>query len=94
MSKLRGLWRLIRLVLHLLHGLWTMRRYFPDWPQARRDLAVQQWSQALLRIAGLQLQVKGLPVQRAPIFPGWTSPFCTLLPIAALFPKTMSAIGH
>ena len=67
MSQLRGLWRLIRLVSHLLHGLWTMRRYFPDWPQARRDLAVQQWSQALLRIAGLQLQVKGLPVQRAPV---------------------------
>ena len=66
MSKLRGLSRLIRLVLHLLRGWWTMRRYFPAWPQARRDLAVQQWSQALLRIAGVQLQVKGQPAQKAP----------------------------
>ena len=66
-NHLRGLSRLIRLVLHLLHGWWIMRRYFLIWPPARRDLAVQQWSQALLRIAGVQLQVKGAPVQGAPV---------------------------
>ena len=67
MSRLRGLWRLTRLLLHVVHGLWIMRWHFPGWSQARRDQTVQNWSQALLRILGVQLQMQGLPLQQAPV---------------------------
>ena len=63
-SKLRGAWRLVRLLVHLLRGWWTIRWYFPGWPQARRDQAVQHWSQAMLAILGLQLRIEGQLLQQ------------------------------
>ena len=66
-SKLRGAWRLLRLVLHLLRGWLTIRWRFPRWSQARRDRAVQDWSQAILAILGLQLRIEGQLLQRGPL---------------------------
>jgi len=66
-SKLRGAWRLLRLVLHLLRGWLTIRWRFPGWSQARRDRAVQDWSQTILAILGLQLRIKGQLLQRGPL---------------------------
>jgi len=66
-SKLRGAWRLVRLLVHLLRGWWTIRWYFPGWSQARRDQAVQRWSQAMLSILGLQLRIEGQLLQQGPL---------------------------
>jgi len=66
-SKLRGAWRLARLVLHVLRGWLTIRRRFPGWSQARRDRAVQDWSQAMLAILGLQLRIEGQLLQQGPL---------------------------
>jgi 1-acyl-sn-glycerol-3-phosphate acyltransferase len=66
-SKLRGAWRLARLVLHLLRGWLTIRWRFPGWSQARRDRAVQDWSQAMLVILGLQLRIEGQLLQQGPL---------------------------
>jgi 1-acyl-sn-glycerol-3-phosphate acyltransferase len=66
-SKLRGAWRLVRLLVHVLRGWWTIRWYFPGWPQARRDQAVQHWSQAMLAILGLQLRIEGQLRQQGPL---------------------------
>jgi len=66
-SKLRGAWRLARLVLHLLRGWLTIRWRFPGWSQARRDRAVQDWSQAMLAILGLQLRIEGQLLQQGPL---------------------------
>jgi len=66
-SKLRGAWRLVRLVLHVLRGWLTIRWRFPGWSQARRDQAVQHWSQAMLAILGLQLRIEGQLLQQGPL---------------------------
>ena len=66
-SKLRGAWRLLRLVLHLVRGWFTIRWRFPHWSPARRDQAVQQWSQGILDILGLQLRIDGQLLQHGPL---------------------------
>ena len=66
-SKLRGAWRLARLVLHVLRGWLTIRWRFSGWSQARRDQAVQDWSQAMLAILGLQLRIEGQLLQHGPL---------------------------
>ena len=66
-SKLRGAWRLVRLLVHLLGGWLTIRWRFPGWSQARRDQAVQDWSQAMLAILGLQLRIEGQLLQQGPL---------------------------
>ena len=66
-SKLRGALRLARLVLHLLRGWLTIRWRFSGWSQARRDQAVQDWSQAMLAILGLQLRIEGQLLQQGPL---------------------------
>ena len=67
MARARGAWRLLALIAHLLRGWWIIRVRFGPWPQARRDQAVQQWSLQMLRILGLQLEVRGQAVQAAPV---------------------------
>ena len=66
-SKLRGAVRLARLVLHVLRGWLTIRWRFSGWSQARRDQAVQDWSQAMLAILGLQLRIEGQLLQQGPL---------------------------
>ena len=66
-SKLRGAVRLARLVLHVLRGWLTIRWRFSGWSQARRDQAVQDWSQAMLAILGLQLRIEGRLLQHGPL---------------------------
>ena len=66
-SKLRGAVRLARLVLHVLRGWLTIRWRFSGWSQARRDQAVQDWSQAMLAILGLQLRIEGQLLQHGPL---------------------------
>jgi len=57
--SLRAALGLVRLLMHLVHGVWTVRRSFPRWSNAQREDAVQRWAQAGLRILGIELQVGG-----------------------------------
>jgi 1-acyl-sn-glycerol-3-phosphate acyltransferase len=66
LTRGRGLWRLARLLLHLLAGLWTQWRHFPRLSAAGRDAAVQAWSVQALRLLGVHLVVSGLPPQAGP----------------------------
>jgi 1-acyl-sn-glycerol-3-phosphate acyltransferase len=59
MQALRGSWRLLRAVLHVLHGMAVMTR-FPRLSAAERHQRIQWWSAGLLRAIGLQLQVSGV----------------------------------
>ncbi|MCE2917334.1 MAG: 1-acyl-sn-glycerol-3-phosphate acyltransferase, partial [Rubrivivax sp.] len=52
--------RLARASLHVLHGLWIMRR-FPHLNAAERQAHIGRWSAALLRHVGLSLHVSGTP---------------------------------
>jgi 1-acyl-sn-glycerol-3-phosphate acyltransferase len=59
MQLLLGLWRLLRAVLHVLHGMAVMTR-FPQLDAAGRHQRIGWWSAGLLRAAGLNLQVTGV----------------------------------
>ncbi len=60
-TALRAVWRLVRLVVHLLHGMLLMALRFPSLDAAGRQARIQWWSAGLLRAAGVALQVRGAP---------------------------------
>lgn len=59
MKTARALWRALRVVLHALSGLAQIVGLFPRLPQEQRDLRVQAWASALVRLLGIELQVTG-----------------------------------
>ena len=63
---LRALWRLLRLLVHVLHGLWQVSGRFPRLPLEQQQARVQAWSLALLGCCGIRLQVQGQPVAQGP----------------------------
>ena len=58
MRQLRGLWRVLRSVLHVLHGMCVMLR-FPALDAAGRHERIRWWSAGVLRHMGLTLDVQG-----------------------------------
>ena len=58
-GSLLGAWRLLRSVLHVLHGMAVMTR-FPVLNAAGRHARIGWWSAGVLRAAGLQLRVSGV----------------------------------
>ncbi len=55
------LWRVARLVLHVLHGMAVMAWRFPSLDAAGRQARIQWWSAGLLRAVGVGLRVRGTP---------------------------------
>lgn len=55
------LWRVVRLVVHVLHGMVVMALRFPSLDAAGRQARIQWWSAGLLRALGVGLQVRGTP---------------------------------
>jgi 1-acyl-sn-glycerol-3-phosphate acyltransferase len=60
MRGLIGLARLLRSLVHVLHGMLVMTR-FPSLTPAQRHERIRWWSAGLLRCMGLTLQVAGTP---------------------------------
>lgn len=59
MRSLVAAGRLLRLVPHVLHGLWIVRRRFELLTAAERHQLIQWWSVKTLRILGIRLEVRG-----------------------------------
>jgi 1-acyl-sn-glycerol-3-phosphate acyltransferase len=60
MRSLLAAWRLLRAVVHVLHGMLVMTR-FPQLDAAGRHQRIQWWSAGLLRAAGLTIHITGTP---------------------------------
>ena len=58
MRQLRGVWRVMRSTLHVLHGMVVMLR-FPALDAATRHARIAWWSAGVLRHMGLRLEVSG-----------------------------------
>jgi 1-acyl-sn-glycerol-3-phosphate acyltransferase len=54
-----GLWRLVRVLLHVLHGMAVVAVRFPALDAAQRQQRIGWWSRGLLRAIGVQLVVDG-----------------------------------
>jgi 1-acyl-sn-glycerol-3-phosphate acyltransferase len=61
MRRLRAAWRLLRMLLHLLHGMAVMALQFPALDAAGRQQRIRWWSGKLVRMAGLELVASGTP---------------------------------
>lgn len=59
MRRLRGCWRLLRVLLHGLHGLMLAWWLFPRLQDGQREVHVAAWSGKMLRVLGLRQQVQG-----------------------------------
>jgi 1-acyl-sn-glycerol-3-phosphate acyltransferase len=60
----RALWRLLRACLHVLHGMWVMRR-FPGLDAAGRHACIRWFALGLLRAVGMTVQVSGVQPRAA-----------------------------
>lgn len=56
---MRAAWRLARLVPHVLHGLWLVKRRFERLTSVERHQLIQWWSLKTLRILGITLKAEG-----------------------------------
>lgn len=59
LTATRALWRLLRAVLHGLHGIAIVLLRFPSLPLEARRERVRWWSAKLLAVLGVRLQVDG-----------------------------------
>lgn len=59
MRNLRAAWRAWRAMLHVLRGLWIMRREFGRMSPSQIRLVVREWSRQMLSIMGVAWEVRG-----------------------------------
>ncbi|MDP3823644.1 MAG: lysophospholipid acyltransferase family protein [Burkholderiales bacterium] len=64
-SRLRAAGRLLRCVLHGVHGVVIVLLRFGTMPTAQRHVSVQWWASKTLRLMGITLRVEGAPVAGA-----------------------------
>ena len=64
---LRAGWRLLRLLVHALWGLWLVAWRFPRLSSDQQQARVQAWSLGLLACAGITLQLRGRPQRAGPV---------------------------
>ncbi|MDB5930843.1 MAG: lyso-ornithine lipid acyltransferase [Polaromonas sp.] len=67
MRRLLGCWRVMRILGHILAGLWIAAVRLPGLSPARQAAQVQAWSLALLGHAGISLEVRGQPPAGGPV---------------------------
>lgn len=59
LRSLRAIWRLGRVLVHILHGVWVAWREFDGASVAHRCARIQWWSAKLLVLLGLRLRPDG-----------------------------------
>ena len=67
MNHLRAVWRIGRLLLHVVWGALQILFDFPRRSQANRDMRVQRWAGQALVCLGVQLRVAGTPPVCGPL---------------------------
>lgn len=67
MKHLKACWRLLRLVVHIFLGLWTVAFRFPSLSPERQQMRVQAWSLKLLACVGVSLTIRGQPPAGGPV---------------------------
>ncbi len=67
MNRLRAAWRLLRVVLHLLGGVWTIYTVVPRLSALQKHARVQVWALEMLECLAIKLVVKGSPPLHGPM---------------------------
>jgi 1-acyl-sn-glycerol-3-phosphate acyltransferase len=66
-KRLRACWRLLRVVLHILGAVWTIRTVYPRLAPEQRHARVQVWALEMLDLLAIKLIVKGSPPVSGPM---------------------------
>jgi 1-acyl-sn-glycerol-3-phosphate acyltransferase len=66
-NRLRACWRLLRVVAHILGGVWTIRTIFPRLAPEQRHARVQVWALEMLDCIAIKLVVHGKPPLTGPV---------------------------
>ena len=67
MKQVRAAWRLLRVVLHILGGVWTVYTVLPRQSKLQRHARVQVWALAMLDHLAIKLVVNGRPPVYGPM---------------------------
>jgi 1-acyl-sn-glycerol-3-phosphate acyltransferase len=67
LNRTRAVGRLLRVVLHILGGVWTIYTVVPRMSTTQRHARVQAWSLEMLECLAIQLVVKGSPSVHGPM---------------------------
>ena len=67
MSRIIAGWRLLRVVLHILGGVWTIVTLFPRLAPEQRHTRVQVWALEMLDCLAIKLVVNGTPPVMGPM---------------------------
>jgi 1-acyl-sn-glycerol-3-phosphate acyltransferase len=67
MTTARTLWKITRLVLHILSGLFTIRLIFPRLTSTQKSERIEAWSHTLLERIAIQLVVTGSTPTAGPL---------------------------
>lgn len=67
MNRVRACWRLLRVVLHILGGVWTILTVFPRLATEQKHQRVQVWALEMLACIAIELIVKGSPPVAGPM---------------------------
>lgn len=55
-----ALWRIVRLAVHVVYGLYLIRRHFGKAEAAEKNAIIQRWAQGVMGIVGMRLAVQGV----------------------------------
>ena len=66
-TNLKASMRLLRGVAHLFHGMWTIKRYFPQASQQQKSAHIAQWARGLLTILRIELRTTGTAQTTGPL---------------------------
>jgi 1-acyl-sn-glycerol-3-phosphate acyltransferase len=67
MRSVFAFFQMLRGVLHLLRGMWTIATRFPKASLAQRGELIADWSRGLLRLLNVTVRVNGQPAQLGPM---------------------------
>jgi 1-acyl-sn-glycerol-3-phosphate acyltransferase len=67
MRSLLAALNLLRGILHLLRGMWTITTRFPKSNAAEQSELIADWARGLLRLLNVTVRVNGQPAQKGPM---------------------------
>ncbi|ABM38640.1 lysophospholipid acyltransferase family protein [Polaromonas naphthalenivorans] len=67
MRRLTGCWRVLRILGHILTGLWVVAVRLPRLQPSQQNARVQVWALAFLGHAGIRLEIRGQPPVTGPV---------------------------
>lgn len=85
--RVRGVWRITRAGVHVLHGVWVVATRFRRLDAPQRMLRVQWWSAKFLHVLGIALYAEGRPQPGAKLIVANHISWLDILAINAVVPS-------